>query len=337
MWRRVELLNGIGVAALLVLIWRPSELTDASFQLSFMAAGVIAGIAAPWIGRTRLPRRGALEHLGDVTRDGSYQPKLTQLRLDLRAASRWLARRLPARLAPRADLFFTWPCRAALRVWEIAVLSFALQLGMLPMMAHYFHRVTLSGPVSNIPAVLLTGLIIPVGFLALGATFLSTTLAGILAKSLSFLTGILLACVERFGRVPWLSYRTPGPPLWLDVAFLLALVALAMVSRAAARRMRQRAEEGGSVTAVDGRAKWIDWAAATSLAVLVVLVATHPLRPNLTPHLLEITVLDVGQGDSIFAALPDGRTNVSPYLWSRGIKRIDIVALTHAHHDHIGG
>jgi competence protein ComEC len=95
----------------------------------------------------------------------------------------------------------------------------------------------------------------------------------------------------------------------------------------------------------------------------VALVATHPFRPNLTPNLLEITVLDVGQGDSIFAAFPDGRTMlidgggqagaenfggchtgidvgeqvVSPYLWSRGIKRIDVIALTHAHHDHIDG
>ena len=35
---------------------------------------------------------------------------------------------------------------------------------------------------------------------------------------------------------------------------------------------------------------------------------------------------------------PDiGEEVVSPYLWSRGIKRLDVVALTHAHHDHLDG
>ena len=32
-----------------------------------------------------------------------------------------------------------------------------------------------------------------------------------------------------------------------------------------------------------------------------------------------------------------GEDVVSPYLWSRGLKQIDVVALTHAHEDHLGG
>ncbi len=353
LFRRVELLNAVALAALLLLFARPAALGDASFQLSFLAASVIAGLAVPWIDRTSGPYHRGLAHLSDVTRDRSFAPRVVQFRLDLRAASAWLAAHLPARLAPRAERILAAPFAAGFRLWEILVVSTAIQLGVLPLLAEYFHRVSVYGPASNVPAVLLTGLIVPLGFITLMASFVWGGLARLLVHLLGALVGALIATIEWISRWPHASYRIPGPPGWLLVAFLAALVLLAIFARAAVAGVRRNSSAWRSS----------EWIAAAALVALAIAVVTFPFAPRLAAGKLEVAVLDVGQGDSIFAAFPGGQTMlvdgggqytanstggfrtgpdigeevVSNYLWQRGLKRLDVVALTHAHHDHLDG
>ncbi|MGD0152754.1 MAG: MBL fold metallo-hydrolase, partial [Thermacetogeniaceae bacterium] len=64
---------------------------------------------------------------------------------------------------------------------------------------------------------------------------------------------------------------------------------------------------------------------------------------------MRVSVIDVGQGDSILVQLPDGETmlvdggptvagpSVVAYLRRCGVKRIDYLVATHPHEDHIGG
>jgi competence protein ComEC len=359
LFRRVELLNTIAVAALILRVWKPSSLGDSSFQLSFLAAAVIAGLALPWMERSSAPYRAGLKHLGDVTRDTAHALKIAQFRIEMRGAVQWLAGRMPARLASHASAVLVLPVRAGLRLWEIILLSAVIQWGMLPMLAEDFHRVSLAGPISNIPAVLLTGIIVPLGFVTLGMAMVWARAGLLRVKALSFCVGLLIASVEWFTRWPRLSYRIPGPPVWLMILFFVGFIFLAVVARAIAARRRDPAT----------RRQWLpvaqplEWITALVVVALAVLVAWHPFAPSLYRGKLEVSVLDVGQGDSIFVAFPDGRTMlvdgggqvgaevvsgfrsgpdvgeevVSPYLWSRGIKRLDVVALTHAHHDHPDG
>lgn len=359
LFRRVELLNTISLAAIAILLWRPSSLADSSFQLSFLAAGVIAGLALPWMERTSEPYRAALAHLGDVTRDIVHPPKIIQFRIEMRLAEQWLASRLPQWIARRAESLLVLPIRGGLRLWEVALLSAIIQWGMMPLMAQDFHRVTLAGPLSNIPAVLLTGIIVPLGFAVLITTFVWSRLAWGLAKALGFCAGMLLTVVQWFSRWPRMSYRLPGPPVWLMIAFFAAFAILAAAARSAVARRTNRAARRALPPPIHPA----EWISALVLSTVTILVAAYPFTASLHTGKLEVSVLDVGQGDSIFVGFPDGRTMlidgggqpgsswvehqrpgidigeqvVSPYLWSRGLKRLNVVVLTHAHHDHIDG
>jgi competence protein ComEC len=164
------------------------------------------------------------------------------------------------------------------------------------------------------------------------------------AKLLSLVMAALFGMTHLPGLAAWLSYRAPEPPVWLAWGFCVAFITAAWGLRWARRAALP---------------------ALAAAAVFVVLVAFEPFAPRLPKGGLELTVLDCGQGDAIFVVLPDqttllldaggarsrgageassgsrrwdpGEEIVSPYLWSRGIKRIDVVALSHAHQDHLGG
>ncbi|HXE74958.1 MAG TPA: ComEC/Rec2 family competence protein [Candidatus Xenobia bacterium] len=345
LFREVHLANTTALAALFVLCLHPDWIFDPSFHLSFGAVFLIALFAMPWIERTSQPYREALSFLDSPERAEQLgAPHLVQFRHDLRALAELLSGlafwRREEEDKRRVTLHLLAGCvRVGLRVWDFFVLSFAIQLGLLLLTAVYFDRIVVMGLLTNVIVVPLVGLIVPLGLatllLSLGWSFLGAALAWLLSLLLS-----LLLSVAGFAAAYGLSYGIPPPPPWLTVLYFAALVALAV---AAAKNRYQR---------------WV----ALPLAALTVLVAGHPFPPQLDPTELEVTVLDVGQGDSLFLSFPNGETwlidggrgpveigsgytvgesagetVVVPYLRGRGLKRLDRVWLTHAHHDHMAG
>ena len=358
-YRRPAVLNGLAVAAVLLLCANPAAAFDPSFQLSIAAVGAIGAIGVPLAEGTTAPYRRALANVNDLTRDPLFPPKPAQTRVLVRGlATDHLAQRLPKWLAPHALAMLVIPVRCGLAIWDLMVITLAIQVGLTPLMALYFHRVSLAGPAANLPAVLLTGLIVPLGFLCVGLGSASQTLARPLAAFVGWLVHLLVVVVGWFSRMPRLSYRIPGPPAWLMAACLISFLALA----ACLWRKTHPATRIETASGMPFRAALCG--TAVVCVMLLVCVATYPFAPRLEQGKLEVTVLDVGQGDALFAAFPDGRTMlidgggsalaplaretgrpefdvgemiVAPYLWERGLKRIDVVALTHGHRDHLDG
>jgi competence protein ComEC len=345
-YRRLELLNSAALAALVLLIAKPTAVQDTSFQLSFAAIGCIAGLAVPWLERSVQSYVRALRGWRDVSRDAAHEPEQIQFRMDLRDFAGWVASRAPRRASGIAENVLASGIGLAFRTWELFVVSVVLQVGMLPLMARDFHRVPLSGALANLAAVPLTGVIVPAGFLTLGVGLVIPALGKVLAVPVAWLTLAMMHVVHWLAHFQAGSYRIPGPPFWLLAAFFFGVVVLAAACRSQSRF-------GARLASVS----------VGLLALSAMTVATYPFSPHRIAGQLEVSILDVGQGDSIFVVSPVGGTllvdgggafqgfpgheehlgpdpgedAVSPYLWSRGFKKVDVIALTHAHQDHAGG
>jgi competence protein ComEC len=334
LWRDRSSLNAIGFAALVMLAADPRSLFDSGLQMTLLSVIAIAGIVIPLAERTFAPLLRALRNLREIRVDPAFPSRIAQFRITLRL--------LAQHLRPLFGSFFAWKIfplalRILLRIAELLAVSITIELFMMLPMAVYFHRVTLLALPVNMLIVPFLGILLPCALLTFATLLAAPSLAFIPGAATAAILHSVTRIVTLFATLRAGDMRIPMPS-GLAIVLWIALVVLAIC----AIRLRRF----GMILAV----------AALTLAAIV-LILPHPITRRVGQ--LEITVIDVGQGDSLLIVTPDGKTLlidagglvdsspdsnfnvgedvVSPVLWSRGIRRLDAVALTHAHEDHIGG
>ena len=341
--RRRRLLNLLAGVAIVYLLVDPGQLFEAGFQLSFLSVAAIAALAIPLLEASSLPFSRTLGGITETGRDPSLPPKAAQFRIELRLLAETLAAyfRTPTAWLARALAFLA---RLSLYAYEMAVISSTIQIALALPMAFYFHRISLSGFSANVLVVPLLALVVPFGFAAIfsGWHFVARIAEWLLAAGQKVADWHL-----RFEP----AWRVPDPPLWLSLAFSAVLVAFAFSFRPDRR----------PDPLVRARPPHWRCAAGAAVMALFILLFWHPFPPQIRPRELELTAIDVGQGDSLLVVFPDGKLMivdgggiltfgqhakskldigedvVSPYLWRRSIRTVDVVVLTHAHDDHAGG
>jgi competence protein ComEC len=223
----------------------------------------------------------------------------------------------------------------ALGKWVLAPIgvTVAAQLGTGPLIAYHFQQLAPVSLVANVAVVPLLGLAVSLGLLTVLTGFW-WPLAGTVFSGANYLVlTALMETVRWFSGLPYASLTTPRPSA---VTLVFAAVAVVLLARS-----RWRAET----------------ARRDRIALLLVVLAwgnaiVWPLV--LRSRALEITFLDVGQGDGAVLRFPNGRTMVidgglrsqridagerilGPFLRRHGLFRIDVVVASHPHSDHIGG
>jgi len=221
--------------------------------------------------------------------------------------------------------------RLPLGLSGMTAMSVAASLGVLPILAGNFNRVTFASLVLNYAAIPLVGVIMGAGYVFLPVAAAWPAAGERLAAGMEVMVAAFARLSHLLDGVSVMSYRVPTPRGWTVAGYYLFLgLALA--------RPRFRGQRA---------------AAWSGLALFLAVIVTYPFGAS-SPD-LKLTMFDVGQGESLLVEFPGrgkmlvdggglvgtpfdvGERVVSPALWAKGIKRLDVVVLTHPHPDHLNG
>jgi competence protein ComEC len=218
-----------------------------------------------------------------------------------------------------------WP-RWPLRLEAAVAASLSAQLVLLPLLILHFHRLAPAALLLNLAAVPLSAAVLVTGLLVPLAAVLAPPVAPLVGDAAWISAHALLRSALAVRLVPALDVRVPTPAAWSVGVFAIGLLLL----------MARRGTRGPILVGI---------------GALGMIAGGAPRGDGR----LHITLIDVGQGDAILLQSPGGRfilvdaggafdggfdvgeAVVAPYLWFRGVRRLDRVVVTHAHPDHAGG
>jgi len=358
LYRTSSLTNSLGACGLLLLVWRPSDLFDPSFQLTMVSVGAIVITAFPLIEKMR--------SVGNWTPSAKnpLPPNVPQFLRRICETVYWQetaweiesSRNIWSAKIIKRPFFSVDAVRNFGRyIFEGIVVSLVVQMWMLPLLIIYFHRVSISSIILNI----WVGAVLAVeSFAALIAVFIAQ-LSSAAAEPFIWLTesfnGLLISIPQMFIDLGFGSLRMPtysGFGLLIYAAYFVPIAVIAFeLNRWLPFSLKRRS----------GKTLCVMTAAVVLLSCIIIF---HPYSEPSSDGKLHIAFLDVGQGDSAFIVFPNGETMlidgggridlggsegfepdiprigeavVSEYLWELGYSQIDHLLASHPDTDHVQG
>jgi len=219
-------------------------------------------------------------------------------------------------------------------VSTVAVLATA------PIVLYHFHRLPLLGPITNLviePVICLWAL--PAGFFALPLLFLQPDLALLILEFGAIGLKLGLATAHFFASLPHVAIWLPPPGNMLLICYYASFfLALLSFQQPLGKRLAR-----------------VVASSCFALCLTAVLLPPPSLVASQNSRAMLIHFLDVGQGSATLIEFANGRkilidgggstlaldsvgqSVIAPFLWQKGINKLDAIVITHADSDHTNG
>ena len=227
--------------------------------------------------------------------------------------------------------------------------SLGVQLMMLPVSLYFFGEVSVAGLALNLLVIPSVAVVLVSGLMGMLVGCFWMTGAKILILPGKILLWLYEALCSAAGSLTLGGIRIPvtwvagQPSLWqIGLYYMILGAVLFLISKKKGRGMERRNRPAGIVRKLTSRA-----ALAGGIASCLLIIRVWP------SVYLQITCLDVGQGDGIVLQTPEGKNylidggssskssigkyQLLPFLKSKGISRVHGIFISHVDEDHISG
>lgn len=311
--REYDWVSSLSLAALILLIIDPGYLADAGFQLSFAATWGVLYLAPQITHILKLL-------LTPADKNQRGLPRISPDLVKKQGVWRWLG--------------------------QSVGITVAAQLAVLPITSYYFNYFALLAVPSNLVIVPLTTLVMLLGGLAAISGLIWLPLADVINVSTGFITELILRAAHWLAALPFATIVVEQPAIFEITGFYLVLFLAAEAWKNPAVSLRIRR------IYLTNYQRLIPIGLFAAACLLWFSIAAPGEKG------IELTFLDIGQGDAAVLECPGGFSAVfdtggapemtkssynpgerilMPFLRRKGISRIDVLLLSHAHADHIQG
>ena len=222
--------------------------------------------------------------------------------------------------------------------------SVALWLVTLPVMLKFFGEASLAGLVLNLAVLPRVGDVLAGGVAAMILGFVSIPTGRVMIFPARVLLFLYERLCELAGRSRWCTWIGGEPEIWQITIYYAILVAVLLIGQYIKESDQTKISRKQHILRISG---------IVLLILSILTLGKQSFRYSFKNQTLQITCLDVGQGDGILIRTPDnkhylidggsssqselGRYCLLPALKSMGISCLDGIFISHTDKDHLSG